>query len=192
MPERTEELCTCGHAREDHPPCMIGSCRCTRFDSRVPDWRRAMGAIPHNPAVSSEEAVRRGREVLGHHWRDGWTFMRLENGDIRVRLFRDARCDLLVEEQIIPSSEWASIVEAVSGERDNEIARLQRELAAALGDMRWLTEQVYRGEGCVSFCLTEPQGRIGLFVGGGERAWGSGDTADEALDAARRAAGGQT
>jgi len=46
----------------------------------------------------------------GYHWRDGWYFMRLADGAVRIRRVGDTA---VLAQAIIPPDEWASIVAAV-------------------------------------------------------------------------------
>lgn len=51
----------------------------------------------------------------GFHWREGWYFERLENGDVRLRKDTEHPSEALpFVDVIIPAREWASIVSSVS------------------------------------------------------------------------------
>lgn len=57
----------------------------------------------------------------GFHWRDGWTFKRMDDGSVRIRGHYAANSETGgTVNLIIPAQEWASIVCSVSkgGESD--------------------------------------------------------------------------
>lgn len=53
----------------------------------------------------------------GFHWRHGWYFKRMDDGEVRVIVDND-KGNAIVQ-AAIPAAEWASIVASVTSQGDN-------------------------------------------------------------------------
>lgn len=78
---------------------------------------RAPSAVPYCEACDSaaHKQEQENQNMQGFHWREGWYFDRLPNGDVHLKKDANHSSEAFPFVDVtIPASEWASIVSSVS------------------------------------------------------------------------------